>query len=78
VLTFRHEFPASEITSGDIRTGQDFLQHDCCGQFDLVITNPPYSLAMEFIKRALRLWAKCSAVVTLLHVNSIAGQERKG
>jgi methylase of polypeptide subunit release factors len=49
----KREFPAAEIVTGDIATGQDFLLlHDYGGRlFDLIITNPPYSLALEFIQR---------------------------
>ena len=41
-------FPEATVTVGDIRMGQDFLTHDYGGPFDLIMTNAPFSLALEF------------------------------
>lgn len=43
---------------------------------DLVITNPPYSLAMEFVERALREIAPSGEVAMLLRLCWLAGQKR--
>lgn len=55
------------IDAGDISTGQNFSTHTYAGPYDLIITNPPYSLA---------LCAPHGAVVMLLRVNWLGGQER--
>ena len=39
------------VVSGDIRTGQDFLQQDHNG-CDWIITNPPFCIAESFIRHA--------------------------
>jgi hypothetical protein len=72
----KREFPEANITVGDVTTGQDFRVHDYGGPFDLIMTNPPYSLAMEFIQRALPLDAQGGTVALLLRVNFMGGQER--
>ena len=54
-------YPNSHIISTDlIDRGYgigdiDFLTHDFCIKFDNVITNPPFSLAQEFIEKALEI-----------------------
>jgi hypothetical protein len=35
-------------------SGYDFLQHDESIRFDVIITNPPFYLAEEFVRKALR------------------------
>lgn len=64
------------ITSGDITTGQDFLTYDYKDKFDLIITNPPYSLAFEFIQRALDLVVPGGLVVFLLRLNFLGSIKR--
>ena len=39
----------------DIATGHDFLQHPPLSEIGVIVTNPPYTLATEFIERALEL-----------------------
>ena len=72
----RRHFPGGIIVEGDIRTEQDFLTHEYAPPFDLIITNPPYSLAKEFIERALPLRSNRGAVVMLLRINFLGGQKR--
>jgi hypothetical protein len=71
VRTLEEPFPAARIVQGDIQTGQNFLS----GQFDLIITNSPYSLALEFIQRALQLRAKGGAVAMLFQLNFLGSQQ---
>lgn len=72
-----------EWTTIDIRpecnaqiTG-DFLQHypdtSMCAAYNVIITNPPYSLAQEFIEHSLQL---SSWVAMLLRLNFASGQKR--
>ena len=77
VRVLEQAFPEAVIEQGDIRTGQDFLTHEYAGPYDLIITNPPYRLVIEFIRRALALRAPHGAVVMLLRVNFL-GSEKRG
>jgi hypothetical protein len=43
-----------KVIGTDLLTGQDFLQWQP-DAFDVVITNPPYSLKQEFLERCYRL-----------------------
>ena len=76
VRVLEQAFPEAVIEQGDISTGQDFLAHEYAGPYDLIITNPPYLLALEFIRRALALRVPHGAVVMLLRVNFVGGQKR--
>ena len=53
------------VTSSDIQTGEDFLSSNNFVS-DAIITNPPYSLATEFIEHALALTQDSGAVVAML------------
>lgn len=44
--------------------------------FNIVITNPPYALAMEFVERSLREVAEGGLVVMLLRIAWLASQKR--
>lgn len=60
----------------DVYAGIDFLRGDFGGcNFDVVITNPPFSLAMEFIEEALLL---APYVVLLLRLNFLGAGKRAG
>ena len=67
-------FPTAETVGFDIRQGVDFLTEQPIPRFDLVITNPPYLLAQEFVDRA-RPWLRPPSggcvplIVMLLRVN---------
>jgi hypothetical protein len=69
---FRKTSPS--IVAIDIRYGQDFLAMDLDRRFDFVITNPPYSLAQEFVTKALEV-ANCT--IMLLRLGFLAGQHRR-
>lgn len=43
---------------------------------DIIITNPPYSLAMEFVEHALRIVAPGGQVAMLLRLGFLASQKR--
>jgi hypothetical protein len=72
----KRAFPDARLVVGDVGTGQDFLSHDHGGPFDLIMTNPPYSQALEFVTRALTFRAETGAVVMLLRLNWLGSQER--
>ena len=71
-------FPEAIIDATDINTGCDFLDrrnHEPV--YDLIVTNPPYRLALEFIKRGLELRrTEKSVVCMLLRVNFLGAQGR--
>jgi len=57
----------------DINEDQDYLKKLFL-QKDLIITNPPYSLALEFLEKSLR---EAATVVYLLRLNFLESKERK-
>jgi hypothetical protein len=58
----------------DINKGVDFLEHqECDGRYETIITNPPFSLANEFVIHAKKL---CNNIVFLLPWSYIHGKER--
>jgi hypothetical protein len=70
-------FSEAEIDHGDITTGQDFLTYAWRQDYyDLIITNPPYSLAEEFARRALSLVKPAGTVVMLSRVSFAGSQGR--
>lgn len=54
--------------------GVDFLKNDDSERYDFIITNPPFSLAQEFVEKSLTL-ANC--VIMLLRLNFLASKSRK-
>lgn len=60
------------ITAGDLKWGYDFLNEDRV--FSYVLTNPPYSLAHEFIDKCMDVTARKFAL--LLPITYISGQKR--
>jgi len=75
-----------ELTTNDIRPHAptdhlvDFLSDDIPyrnNEFDMVITNPPYLLAMDFIKRGLQVVRKHGYVAYLLRINFFGSDRRK-
>jgi SAM-dependent methyltransferase len=61
---------AAETANAPIIQG-DFLLH--CDRYDLIVSNPPYSYALEFVDHALTL---APAVVMLLRLPWLASQQR--
>lgn len=57
----------------------DFLrvQDDVMGKYDLVMGNPPYSLAEEFIRRAMHLTKDGGFVQFLLRLPFLEGKKRR-
>jgi len=55
----------------EIQEGKDFF--DYTNKVDLILTNPPYSLAKEFVDHSLAL---SSTVIMLLRINFLGSQKR--
>lgn len=81
----REFFSGTAVRSMDVR---DDAPVDFCGDFlaaedmsrlnvDLVISNPPFALALEFIQRALEIVRPGAWVVMLLRLNFFGSQKRK-
>lgn len=64
-----------EDSLADIR--EDYLSIDCPGDFDLIITNPPFNLAREIIEKALNDVNDNGFVIMLLRLNFFGGKLRK-
>jgi len=73
----------SKITTIDIRPDSraeikaDYLQIDCKDKYDLIITNPPFSLSIEIIKKALDDVKTGGIVVMLEKLNFFGSKDRK-
>ena len=57
----------------EIDEGKDYLTTQF-GNFDLIITNPPFSLAIEFLEKSL---SEAKSVFYLLRLNFLGSQRRK-
>jgi hypothetical protein len=56
------------VVATDILLGQDFLTYEPAERWDVIVTNPPYSLRYEFIKRCYefgRPWAMLMTLTTI-------------
>lgn len=77
VRILKRAFPTAQTDAGDIVSGQDFLTYPWPrNHYKLIITNPPYSLAESFARRALELIRPDGAVVLLLRLSFLASQQR--
>ena len=53
-----------------------FLEWKAKAKFDLVVTNPPFALAMEFVQASLPILATNGTCAMLLRLNWLASQKR--
>jgi len=60
-----------QVTSTEITEGQDFFDWD--EDVDLIFTNPPFSLAQEFIEHSIE---RAQCVVMLLRINFLGSKKR--
>ncbi|PYG88485.1 hypothetical protein LY28_01334 [Ruminiclostridium sufflavum DSM 19573] len=73
----------NDITTIDIREDSradikaDYLETDCFGKYDLIITNPPFCIALDIIKKALDDVKDGGLVVMLLRLNYYGSKDRK-
>ena len=79
--TLKEMLPSFNIISTDLidrgygQGGIDFLTHDYGRTFNTVITNPPFSLAKEFIEKGLEVSEKY--VIMLCKIQLLEGIKRK-
>ncbi len=66
---------APGIIDDDVMTG-DFLSMEPVVTFDLVVTNPPFSLAREFVDHAMKFTRPGGAVAMLFGLNFLGSQAR--
>ena len=75
------EFPELKVISSDLidrgygETGVDFLTADYNEKIDVVITNPPYSIAQEFIEKGLEVSDRL--VIMLCKLQFLEGAKRQ-
>lgn len=62
--------------NGDFSIDQNMLDTLKQEQPDLIITNPPYNLAQEFVSNSLEILKPMGVVVMLLRVNFMGAQKR--
>lgn len=62
-----------KVISTHINSGFDFLKDKPNFEFDVIITNPPYSLKTEFLKRAYQLG---KSFAFLLPIHTLEGKKR--
>ncbi len=62
-----------EVISSHIFDGQDFLKYEPEENYDLIITNPPYSIKDDFLKRAFDLK---KPFIFLLPITTLEGLKR--
>lgn len=66
------EFGIKKVIENDISRGQDFLEYD--GQkVDWIVTNPPFSLTQEFIKKGKEI---SDNILLLLPLSYLHGKQR--
>ena len=63
-------------TDGFDTVKQDFFEFSKTG-WDVIITNPPYRLAQEFVEHSLSLVKEGGVVMMLLRLNFLGGQKRR-
>lgn len=56
---------------------QDFLTWETDSRFDIIITNPPYSLASEFVEKCMMLLSKGGCLAMFLKIQFLEGQKRE-
>jgi len=64
------------VYASDIQTGEDFLASNR-QNFDAIITNPPYSLATEFVEHAIKLMRPHGVVAMLLRTDFDHAKSRR-
>lgn len=79
VRELERAWPTARIVCCDLNGcasggAEDFLKIAPCEGIDLIVTNPPYSLAEEFVRHALRF--RGAVVVMLLRVNFLGSKKR--
>lgn len=55
----------------------DFLNWDTKNKYDAIVTNPPYSLAMEFVEKGMSLLKDDGQMAMFLKIQFLEGQKRE-
>lgn len=71
-----YEIDAERACASGARCDDFLLIDDIHTPFDLIITNPPYSLAMKFAQQGMRMLSPWGAMVMLTRINWLASQRR--
>lgn len=56
---------------------QDFLELDTDKKYDAIVTNPPYSLAKEFVEKSMELLKPDGQVAMFMKIQFLEGKKRK-
>ena len=68
--------PDGQKEWAEIRHGRDYLDWDFGSQFDVIITNPPFSLTEEFMRKSLSELAPDGTLIYLQRVNFLGSKRR--
>lgn len=60
----------------EIRRGRDYLTHEFLQKFDLIITNPPFSLTKEFLRRSQTQLKPGGVIAYLQRLNYLGSDAR--
>lgn len=71
---YRRIPPFCELRWCEIQEGRDYLTGWRDGAVDIIWTNPPFSLATEFLEKSL---GEARTVIYLLRLNFLGSQKRK-
>ena len=68
--------PDGQKEWAEIRHGRDYMAWDFGRQFDVIITNPPFSLTEEFMRKSLSELAPDGTLIYLQRVNFLGSKKR--
>lgn len=68
--------PVAQKEWAEIRQGRDYLETNWGGQFDLIITNPPFSLTEQFLEKSMSELALGGTLIYLQRVNFLGSRKR--
>jgi len=54
----------------------NYLEYDCKNKYDMIITNPPFNIALDIIKKALNDVNESGYVIMLLRLNFLGSKQR--
>ena len=82
--TVKEYYPSINITALDIvdrgypkTIVNDFITWDTEDKFDFIITNPPYSMAKEFVEKGMSLLTNSGQMAMFLKIQFLEGVKRK-
>ena len=70
--------PSNQKYWAELSKGVDYLTTDFNNKFDLIITNPPFSLTEEFINKSFSELSDTGTLIYLQRVNFLGSKKRKG